>query len=127
MENNKKKIHFLVIDDEEGVANALCLLLKAIGHSATGCIESGQAGKILASEQANQIDLILCDLRMPQHDGFWVLAERNHHCKDKPFVLMSAHAGSDDIERALSSGANAFLPKPFDPDDIAQLLNELGL
>jgi len=124
---NHRKIHFLVIDDEEGVAHALCLLLQAIGHRATKCTVAEEAGKILESENSKEIDLILCDLRMPKHDGFWVLEQRNRYCEAIPFVLMSAHAVTDDIEKALAQGANAFLPKPFDPDNIAKLLEELEL
>jgi len=127
VEDNSGKIHFLVIDDEEGVAHALCLLLQAIGHRATKCTVPEEAGMILASEDSKDIDLILCDLRMPKHDGFWVLEQRNRYCRAIPFVLMSAHAVTDDIEKALAQGANTFLPKPFDPDNIARLLEELEL
>lgn len=127
MDSLTKKIHFLVIDDEVGVANALHLLLQAIGYSSTRVTDPEEARQLLPRATELGLDIILCDLRMPVHDGFWVLEQRNQITPNTPFVLMSAHAVSEDIEKALAEGANAFLPKPFDPNDITALLKDLGI
>ncbi len=115
----------LIIDDEPSVLNALTLLLKAIGYEARGLNNPQEALQLLRSPEASQIDLILCDLRMPELNGFEVLKEvRNLH-PDLLFVLISAHADEDDVQKALGLGANGFLGKPFSPDEFHELYKEL--
>ena len=62
----------LVIDDEPAVLNALTLLLKAIGYDAHGINDPKEAVEFIASQEANSVELVLCDLRMPDLSGLEV-------------------------------------------------------
>lgn len=120
-----KKI--LLIDDEPGVLRALSLLLKALGAH-PHCIENPESAlSYIASESVKEHDVIVSDLRMPDHDGMEMLAGRNQHCSDMPFILISGHATDNEVQQALTQGASGFLAKPFSPDDVRILFTELRI
>ena len=111
-----------LIDDEPGVLKALSLLLNAIGYEAS-TFERGIA--FLESLETSEPELILCDLKMPEMDGFEVI-EKAHEAKPTiPIVLISAHATKDDVEQAKLLGAVGFLAKPFSPQDLKELIQQL--
>ncbi len=120
---NKK---ILLIDDESGVLTALSLLLKALGAEVTGMSDPEAAFAYLSSAESHIHDAILSDLRMPEHDGMDMLSQRNEHCPQTPFILISGHATTKEVGAALSSGANGFLAKPFSPEDVARVFSEIG-
>lgn len=117
--------NMLVIDDEAGLLRALELLLKTLGHKARTVSDSKEAIQILSSPEVNEYTLIVSDLRMPEVDGFQVLEARNKHAANIPFILMSGHATSEEVDRAIAEGANGFLGKPFRPEALEDLLQSL--
>ena len=122
-ENSKFRI--VLIDDEPSVLRALSLLLQAIGYEATTFDHPSKAIEFFGTPECPKHDLILCDLKMPVFDGIGVLEHRNKLCPDLPFVLMSAHATSQDVEQALKLGAVGFLGKPFTPEQVNELISDL--
>jgi DNA-binding NtrC family response regulator len=115
----------LIIDDEPSVLNALCLLLKAIGYNAQGYNDPKEALAFIESEEGASIQIVLCDLRMPEMSGFDVLKAIRVKNSELIFVLISAHANTEDVQEALSLGANGFLGKPFSPDQFHEIYNDL--
>jgi len=115
-----QKPRVILIDDEPGVLLALKLMLGAMGAEVEA-FGSGQAG-LARALNGSPYDFIMCDLRMPEIDGFGVLkAVRAAHITT-PFILVSGHATEDDVTLAKSLGMTDFLGKPFQPDEIKQLL-----
>ncbi|MCB9029848.1 MAG: response regulator [Deltaproteobacteria bacterium] len=112
--------HIMIIDDEPGVLTALKLMLGAMGANAE-IFERG-SDAIEALKAGSDFNLILCDLRMPEMDGFEVLAAIREFLPDIPFYLISGHADDDDIAHANSLGMTGFLAKPFDPEEIRIIL-----
>lgn len=108
-------MNIILCDDEKGVANALTLLLQALGHAVQGYTNPQLA--IDAAKEATDTDLFICDLRMPEQNGLEVLAQIRLIRPFLPFILMSAHAQEEEIAEANLLGANAFLAKPFTPDE----------
>ncbi|MCB0352834.1 MAG: response regulator [Bdellovibrionales bacterium] len=121
-----EKFTILLIDDEPSVLRALQLLLEAIGYHSIPFSNSSEARAFLP-QAASQCDLILCDLKMPEFDGMEVLESRNTACPELPFVLMSAHATSLDVDKAIAHGANGFLSKPFSPDELKSVIESLEI
>ncbi len=122
---NSDSFRIVLIDDEPSVLHALSLLLKAIGYECITFPKPAEAIAFFQTEERKKYQLILCDLRMPDFDGMAVLAARTKHCPELPFVLMSGHATSSDVEEALQHGAAGFLAKPFTPDQIHEIVAEL--
>lgn len=112
----------LVIEDEETVRENILELLDAEGFDAIAA-ENGRIGLGLAQQQLP--DMILCDVRMPELDGYGVLkALRSTSATTKiPFVFLTAKAAKTDISLGLELGANAYLTKPF---TVAELLKAIA-
>lgn len=110
----------MLIDDEPGVLLALKLMLGAMG----GDVEtfSGGANALAKLKSGTLYDYILCDLRMPEIDGFGVLTAVRKLSSTIPFILISGHATDADVTHAKTLGMTAFLAKPFNPDEVKKLI-----
>lgn len=108
----------LVIDDESAIRTNLLRFLRLEGYQVREA-ENGAAG--LASIEANMPDLILCDVMMPDVDGFAVLAalRASPSTATIPFIFLTASVEQDDKRFGIERGADAFLAKPF---NLAELL-----
>ena len=102
----------LIVEDEEAVRENLVELLEAEGFRAMAA-ENGQEGLALA--RAHHPDLILCDVLMPELDGYGVLAalRADPATVAIPFIFLTARAGHTDRLRAAEIGAETYLTKPF--------------
>jgi len=119
----ERPLHILLVDDETSVLFALRLLLEAMNYAVTDFSNAAQA--LEALEQGTlQVDLFLCDLKMPQMNGFEALKRTRQIDPDLLFILMSAHASTQDIEFAKNQGASAFLAKPFTPAQLKAVIEE---
>lgn len=110
----------LLIDDEPSVVLALTLLLRAIGFKVADFSDPYAA--IQYAQAGGQADLCICDLRMPNLNGLAVLEQIRKVRPELPFVLMSAHATDDEVEKANELGSQGFLSKPFTPEDLKALI-----
>jgi diguanylate cyclase (GGDEF)-like protein len=105
-----KKI--LVIEDEEFVRENIVELLDAEGFEVIGA-EDGRMGLNLA--RAMVPDLILCDVMMPELDGYGVLTalRQDSILAAVPFIFLTAKAAKADLRQGMELGADDYLTKPF--------------
>ena len=105
----------LVIEDNPDNLELVCYLLRAFGHQPVAAA-SGHSG--LASAERERPDLILCDLQLPDIDGYEVARRlRNHpELKSVPVVAVTAFAMPADRERVLASGFDGYIAKPIAPE-----------
>jgi len=104
----------LIVDDEERIINFLRTKLKASGYEVfTAC------NGVDALEQAHsqEPDLVVLDLLMPRMDGFEFLKEVRNF-SGVPVIILSAREADADKIRGLQLGADDYLPKPFNPDEL---------
>jgi CRP/FNR family cyclic AMP-dependent transcriptional regulator len=103
----------LIIEDNPEIRETLSELLELSGYQALTA-ENGKAGVEVA--QAELPDLILCDIMMPELDGYGVLhiLSRQARTADIPFIFLTAKAEKDDFRRGMSLGADDYITKPFD-------------
>ncbi|WP_439883130.1 response regulator [Pontibacter sp. MBLB2868] len=76
----------------------------------------------------NQYDLILMDMQMPEMDGYEAIAQIRALNSEKatvPIIALTAHASSDEAERCISAGANAYVAKPFEQIELKQAIYNL--
>lgn len=107
-----KRPTLLVVDDRR---NMLSLIAKVMKHDAlVRTAEDGaEALRLLATEP---IDVVLCDLKMPDMDGLDVLKACKRLRPSAEFILMTAYATVDTAVEALKLGAYDYLTKPFEPE-----------
>lgn len=117
---SSKKI--LIIDDDNRNIFALRAVLKSKGYecvTATGAEEG-----LLLLTNPNNIGVVLLDMMMPEMDGYEMLQRiRGELNISLPVISVTAQAMHGDKEKCLSAGADAYLAKPVDVDQLLHLLN----
>lgn len=111
----------LIVDDEPATVDMISMFVELNGYEWVGAY-NGTDGLVLL--EVEQPDMLIVDLMMPDIEGFEVcrrMRERDHFSKT-PILVISARTDPQSIERAYSSGANAYLTKPL---NLPQLLNEV--
>ena len=114
----------LVADDEPALLRLLEFVLGRRGYIIQGVTNGTAAVKILKTESP---DLVILDVMMPGLDGYEVLTyiRETAHLEGLPVVMLTARAQLDDIQLGLSLGADAYLAKPFDPEDLLSVVESL--
>ncbi len=103
----------LVIEDEERIARSIKKGLELEGY-AVDVAHDGEEG--YASASADEYDAIILDVMMPGMDGFTVAKKLRADDNHTPILMLTAKSQSRDIVTGLDTGADDYLPKPFDFD-----------
>lgn len=121
-----KGLTVLIVDDQEDTLALLSMLLKRSG------VEVSAASSVTAAMQMMEEmkpDLILADIGMPDEDGYSLIKRVRALPEEKgggaPAVAVTAYAGDLDRERMLSAGFNEHLAKPFEADELLELIYRL--
>jgi CheY-like chemotaxis protein len=105
-----------VVDDNDDLRAVLRFMLEPEGYEV---IEARNGAEALELPLTGK-DVMLLDVMMPVADGWEVLAglKKARRTKRPRVIMLTAKAGEKDRQRALSQGAVAFIPKPFDHDEV---------
>lgn len=119
MKSMKKKI--LIIEDNQDIRESSVEILVLAGYEVLEA-DNGKIGVELA--QQHLPDMILCDIMMPELDGYGVLylLSKNRETSNIPFVFLTAKAERADMRKGMEMGADDYLTKPFDD---MELLNTI--
>lgn len=109
-----KKYRILVVDDEIRILNFLKTKLKASGYDV---FSAGNGKEALELVQTQEPDLLVLDIVMPKMDGFETLKELRGF-SPIPVIMLSAKGADTDKIKGLSLGADDYLAKPFNPDEL---------
>ncbi len=117
--NDQKAI--LVIEDNEDVRENICEILELAGYITIGAA-NGKIGVEYAVSK--KPDLILCDVMMPELDGFGVLKilHKNINTIHIPFIFLTAKAEQTDLRKGMGLGADDYITKPFDDVDLLEAI-----
>ena len=106
----------LVIDDEPTVTKAVVKICSAEGMTVSA---AGQASEALRNLEENEFHLMLCDIMMPELNGFQFLEELARRGIRTPVVLMTGYSTVENAVKSLTStGAVDYIPKPFTADEL---------
>jgi DNA-binding response OmpR family regulator len=111
-------LRILVVEDNEHAAFLLRILLERAGYEVTLCPDGRDALDKLAT--LAPVDLIVLDLMLPYLSGYQVLIEarKDPRWVDVPIVVVTARTLEMDAVRALETGANDFIRKPYQPEEL---------
>ena len=111
----------LIVDDEPNMRRVLAALLKKHGFASIDAADGEAALELLAE---NEVDVVVSDLKMPRMNGLELLEQARRRFPDVPLILITAHGTVGSAVEALKQGALDYLTKPFDPDEIGQVLEK---
>lgn len=112
----------LMIEDDEALSTTLARSLTRLGWDITLC-RDGRAA--MGSWRAIQPDLVLLDLTLPGRDGLQILAQARDEGWVTPVLILTARGTVGDRVQGLNAGADDYLPKPFDLDELEARLRAL--
>ena len=111
----------LIVDDEPNLRKILSAQLTRDGYDVLTA-EDGEQGLALLKE--HHIDLVISDLKMPKVDGMTLLRKALVEDPELPVILITAHGTIDTAVEALKAGAFDFVTKPFDKDEVRQIVQK---
>lgn len=115
----------LIVEDDKSVSYLLEFILNREGF-ATASAPDGRAAEILFESETLPL-LILLDVMLPYQDGFQLIRiiRTKRGWGDVPIIMLTSNSHEDDIVRALDSGANDYVVKPFQPNELLARVRRL--
>jgi two-component system sensor histidine kinase/response regulator len=117
MASSEDRGHILIVEDDQLMAQGLADILGIEGYQ----VETASNGRdALMKMQAHSPDLVLSDIMMPEMNGheFCALVRANRKWRTLPFIFITALGQKIDHRRGYELGADDYLTKPFEPDDL---------
>lgn len=119
-----RKKHILVVEDERHLAVGIKYNLEAEAYRVSTA-EDGPKGLAFIQENEADLDLIILDLMLPGMSGYAVCDSMRESGYDIPVLILSARNQSEDRKRGFDVGANQYLSKPFDLDELLSRVKNL--
>lgn len=113
--------HILVVDDDDRIRALLKRFLQERGYRVS---TAENADKALSTMKALEFDLLVLDVMMPGMDGF-EMTEAVRDQSETPIMLLTARGEAEDRIKGLSLGADDYLAKPFEPEELILRINAI--
>jgi CheY-like chemotaxis protein/glycine cleavage system H lipoate-binding protein len=115
------RANVLVVDDEQIVCNSCRRILSQQGHNVQTVLNGREA---LRKVEEDKYDVVIADWKMPEVDGMEVLrlVKKNH--PDIVLIMITGYPTVESAVKAMRIGVSNYLPKPFDPDELAGALKK---
>jgi two-component system response regulator PilR (NtrC family) len=113
--------NLLIVDDEQSYRQLLTLVFETEGYKVRTAKNGREAVELLQAEPA---DLVISDVRMPDMDGIELLSAAREFLPDLGVVLMTAFASVETARDAFKLGADDFIQKPFDVEELKLIVKK---
>lgn len=110
----------LVVDDEGIVLRSCRRILEAEGFEVTVAPSVDEALRLLDAPGAPMPSLLLVDVKMPVHDGMYLMQRVKANHPELPIIVMSGYPTEETVENAALHGAANFIAKPFTPEELLE-------
>ena len=114
----------LIVEDEKHLADGLRYNLEAEGYTVEA-VGDGESALSLLLDTSRHYDAVVLDVMLPGKDGFTVAAELRRAGQFVPVLMLTARGRPEDVLRGFESGADDYLPKPFELSVLIARLNGL--
>lgn len=114
-----KKVGLLVIDDEPVITEAVVRICSSEGYSVDAVSNARDA---VSRAQTGSYGVMLCDIMMPEMDGFQFLAEMARKEIHTPVIMLTGYSTLENAVKSLYDGAIDFVPKPFTVDELVSAI-----
>lgn len=115
----------LLVDDEPGLREAVQIYLEDDEEFAVTAVASAAEAWVMLEKET--FDLVISDLMMPQVDGYQFLQQlrEDDRFKNLPVIFLTARGMTSDRIQGYQAGCDAYLPKPFEPDELLAMVKNL--
>ena len=113
----------LIVEDDIAFGTMIQTWLKKKGFEVEKATSVKAAIQIYEKTESG-FDLVLSDLRLPDHDGIFLLQWMRKHGMMVPFIVMTSYAEIQNVVLAMKSGATDYVAKPFHPDILLDKIKE---
>ena len=110
-------VRVLVVDDDRVVLDSCRRVLETEDMEVTLVASAREA---LERTRISDYDLLIVDVKMPDHDGVWLIKEMKRAGQETAILVMSGYPTPETIADAATVGANSFIAKPFTPDELLE-------
>ena len=116
--------HILIVDDDTRNIFALSAVLKSRGYNCLAA--NGVTDALAILEERKDIGIILLDMMMPEMDGYEAIprVKEIDDLKKIPIIAVTAQAMMGDKERCLEAGANGYISKPVNVDELIAMIKQ---
>lgn len=111
---NRRDVHLLVVDDDDRIRSLLKRYLTREGYRVSAAEDAASARNLMSTLA---FDCLILDVMMPGEDGFELTQSLRTHT-DVPIILLTAKGDAADRITGLKHGADDYLPKPFEPEEL---------
>jgi len=115
-------IKILVVDDEDIVLDSCQAVFELEGFEA---MLVPSADKALKAMQHDDFSLLIVDIKMPKHDGIYLMKKVKEQWPNIPIIVMSGYSTTETIQEAFKMGAAKFIAKPFEPDELVKTVRQI--
>lgn len=117
----RELLDILIVDDQAGVRYLLDIVIREAGHR----VHTAQNGlEAVEFVRSNHPDFVFMDVRMPLMGGLEALGKIKDISPETDVIIMTAYGSEDTVSQAMEKGALCCIAKPFDVDEIKELLVE---
>jgi two-component system response regulator PilR (NtrC family) len=117
----QKAVNILLVDDDHSLRNMLSFVLGKEGYQ----VEEAQSGlEALKKLKDRKYDLVISDIRMPDLNGIELLKKIKLHDEEIPVIMITAYAATHDAIEAMKLGAEDYIMKPFDLEELKIIINK---
>ena len=119
MNTNTERKSILVVDDEEVIRDFLTEVLEDDFNVSTAC----DGDIAIETLKVEKFDIVITDMKMPKVSGEEVVKYVNQSCPDTNVIIISGYSSLYSVSQSVSSGAVAFLSKPFSIKELLQTID----
>ncbi|SEM26625.1 two-component system, chemotaxis family, response regulator CheY [Syntrophus gentianae] len=117
----------LIVDDSNSMRGVIKKIISMSGFKVDTCLEAGNGREAVTLLENNWVDVIISDINMPEMNGLEMLShlKKDDLFRDIPVIMITTEGSSTRMEEAFQYGAKGFIKKPFLPEDLKKILNEV--
>src|ERR1041385_5803372 len=119
---NSSSMRLLIVDDEENIRRTTAVALEAMGHETVSAANGAAALKQL---EGDRFDVVILDLKLGTESGLDLLPQLLKRDPQLEAVVFTAYASIETAVEAMRRGAVDYIPKPFTPEQIRQVLGKI--
>lgn len=115
----------MIVDDSATMRKIIIRTMRMSGLDFDQTIEAGNGAEALEKLKAAPVDIVLCDINMPEMGGMEMVKKVREidACKNTKIIMVSTESSQEVVDSAIADGANGFISKPFTPEKFQKELS----